>query len=127
MAVPVNPGGGFCLCIPGLPGVVFTHWVKIFGTPVFLAGTSRGVCCRGDSKFQMSYASGGSHTSHPCPTVPTATAFPRGGRLEGLYGFGGVIHTQFEGSNGSKHLVIGKSGEWCHPLPQFLEALCQLA
>ena len=30
-----NLGGGICLCVVGLPGGVFTHWVKIFGTPVF--------------------------------------------------------------------------------------------
>ena len=35
VVIPTNPGSGFCLCITGLPGGVFTCWVKIFDTPVF--------------------------------------------------------------------------------------------
>ena len=35
MAFPANLGGDFHPCIPGLPGGVFTYWLKIFGTPVF--------------------------------------------------------------------------------------------
>ena len=34
-AIPANLGSSICLGIPGLPSVVFTHWVNIFGTPVF--------------------------------------------------------------------------------------------
>ena len=32
-------GSGIHICVTGLPGGVFTHWVKIFGTPVLLLET----------------------------------------------------------------------------------------
>ena len=35
MVIPSNQCSDFCFCLPWLPGGVFTHWVKIFDTPVF--------------------------------------------------------------------------------------------
>ena len=75
----------------------------------------------------MSYTSDGSHTSCPSPAIPTITAFLRGQRLKGLCGLGGCDPYPIQGLHQFKHLGIGKSGEWLHPLSQFLDALCQLA
>ena len=50
--IPANPRGDFHLCIPGLPGGAFTHWVKIFNTLVFWLGPAGVFTVEGTVSFK---------------------------------------------------------------------------
>ena len=57
-AILAKLGSGICLCVMGLPGGVLTHWVKIFGAPVFWLETVRVFTVEGMVSFE-----------HPMPLV----------------------------------------------------------
>ena len=111
-------GGGIHHCVMGLPGSVFTHWVKIFSAPVLSLET---VAVERMMSFECPMPLVG-----PMPLVLALWFLlllcSQGGEsLMVSVDLEEVTHTQF------KHLGISKSGKWLHPLHQLLDALCQLA
>ena len=125
MVIPTNPGGGFHLCMPGLPSGVFTHWVKIFGTPVFWLELHVVFAEEWMVSFECPMPIVG-----PMPLILVLQFLPhsQGGKDSLVYpDLEGVIHTQFEGStrsntwasvkvvNGSIHLLNSwmHSTSWC--------------
>ena len=102
MAIPANLDGGFHLCIPGLPGGIFSHWVKIFSASVFWLERSGVFAVEGMVSFECPMPLVG-----PMPLI-LVLQFLRGQWLSGFHRLGGVIHTQFEGSTSLKTWVSVK-------------------
>ena len=97
VAIPANPCGDFCLCVPGLPGSVFTLWVEIFGAPVFWLEPAWVFAVEEIVSFRCPMPMVG-----PMPFIPAPQFLPllhsHGG--EGLrvsMDFEGVTCTQFKG------------------------------
>ena len=117
--------GGIPFCATGLPGSVFTHCVKMLGTPIPWLEAASVFTVEAMMSFDW-----------PMPLVgPMPLAL--------VLQFLPLLHSWGELAWGSpwiwrgwpipnlrahqfEHLGIGKSGEWLHPLPQFFDALCQL-
>ena len=127
MAIPANACSDFHLCIPGLPGGVFTHWVKIFGTLVSWLEPPGVFAVEGTISFECPMPMVG---PMPLILVPQSLLLlcSQGGEDSRVsMDFEGVTHTQFKGFissntwssvkvvNGSIHSFnsLMYSASWC--------------
>ena len=124
MVIPANPGGCFCLCIPGLPSGVFTHWVKIFGAPVFWLEPPGVFAVEGMVSFECPMPMAG-----PMPLIlipwflPLLHSWGGKGPMASL-DMEGVMHTRFEGSTGLNTWALVKvvNGS-IHPLNSWMSSV----
>ena len=106
LAISANLGGSISLCVVGLPGSVFTHWVKIFSAPVLSLETCT---IEGMVSFEGPMPLVGS-----MPLVLVMQFLPlqhsQGGEGSMVStDLEGVTHTQFKGSTGSNTWALVKA------------------
>ena len=95
-----NLGSGICLHVLGLPSGVFTHWVKIFGTPVFWLKPAGVFAVEGMVSFKHPMPLVGPMVLVLVPWFLPLLCFQRGKDSWVSLDWEGVICTQFEGSTG---------------------------